>query len=251
MKEKYNYIISDLHIWPDRTIDQNWPYSKKEEELMEKKLIALQRFITEKVDSCLQLWDLSVIPDIINELTNEFDKDKLKILWWNRDNYDTLIQKENFLSDFWITNIWSTKISYIRWTETHNKQKKYIYDKEVLSLEQLMNAIDFFKKPENQKEIMITHETLEFIADILLWYKSSWIKKELLDMIFDNKFHPKYWIFWHHHTRFYIEINWTKFIWLWEADSLKINNLNKIYSLKSLNRYCETIRNNDLINIKK
>jgi hypothetical protein len=31
-----------------------------------------------------------------------------------------------------------------------------------------MNAIDFFKKPENQKEIMITHETLEFIADILL-----------------------------------------------------------------------------------
>lgn len=242
-KETWLIAMWDIHKWVDI---HTCPKKKLECDLeSNSKAHAIIDYISEKAwNIIVQLWDLWVNKDAISYFLNQVSPINFKVLWWNRDHYETLIDSPHYLWDYWTTEIAWRKISFLRWAKTQNPNRKYICKYEELSDQQQWEAFKYFWREENLWEIMFSHVPPICISRKVYKQDMRWDRTEHFLWEIFNMYKPKYWIFGHYHELFFEEVDWTKFICLWEMDTLSLDEetLSKINSLDDLKKEVEKIK---------
>lgn len=230
-------LIWDIHLWIDNKLDRI--EKEKCDKLSDLKIESILKFTNERVwKTILQIWDLGVNKDALLKLLSKVKDDQFKILLWNRDHYETLFNTNNVLSNYWTSNLWWNTVSFLRGAKTQNINRNYVYKNEELSDIEMDDAYLFFSYDWNKWNTFITHVPPLFISKLIYKENIEWDSTEHFLWKLRDIYKPKYHIFWHYHKLFYTEKDWTKFICLWEMETLDISDeiLFKINSLEDLKK---------------
>lgn len=189
--------------------------------------------ITEDCDRSIQIGDIGFKQEW-DRVAKEIPGDKHKIIAGNHDDYDTLINVENYLGDFGgDMETFETSFFFVRGAYSCDKKFRTMDidiwpEKEEISYTKLGTAIRVYEKIN--AEIVLTHDVPKKAAMELFnpssFYPSRTV--EALDQMLELH-QPKLWIFGHWHLTSYKKINDTMFICLGELKFIDYDETKDIH----------------------
>lgn len=183
--------------------------------------------ITDDCSYSIQIGDIG-FKNEWKRVSNEISGDKHKIIAGNHDDYDTLINVENYFGDFGLTTHGGMNFFYVRGAYSLDSKERTMDidiwpEKEELNYGKLNQVIDQHEK--FLPEIVLTHDAPKEATYSMFrptWHYPS-RTVEALDQMF--KIHqPKLWIFGHWHRTIFKKVNDTFFICLGELDYVDYDN---------------------------
>jgi len=151
----------------------------------------------------------------IEHLINEFQSDKLKVLFGNHDCYDTLSHYPHNLGRYGLIEIGGKKIFYVggAWSIDQDKRLPGYnwWGNEELSFVEIDKCLELWEKVGADVDIVLTHDAPIYVVNQLLgqWPIPTSTSQMLYEMWKIHK--PKIWRFGHYHISWRKKISGTDF----------------------------------------